>query len=171
MAAVSVTHTATSARFEARSMTDTLASKTDILASRSVPFAMATGVLAVDAAVFAVDAAAFAMDGLSILSVQRCLARPMRVAHDPAKIQPIVVRNFAPAFPGLMHCYDVVEALAGFISQHVCSLQFAVAESGRSSLGLQRIDGNAGFLGNSRQHSSARNSDSEHQEECRYDQA
>lgn len=119
----------------------------------------------------AMNAAAFAMNGLSILSVQRCLARPMRVAHDPAKIQPIVVRNFAPAFPGLMHCYDVVEALAGFISQHVCSLQFAVAESGRSSLGLQRIDGNAGFLGNSRQHSSARNSDSEHQEECRYDQA
>jgi hypothetical protein len=93
-------------------MTDTLASKTDILASRSVPFAMATGVLAV-------DAAAFAMDGLSILRVQRCLARPMRVAHDPAKIQPIVVRNFTPAFPGLMHCYDVVEALAGCISQQV----------------------------------------------------
>jgi hypothetical protein len=93
-------------------MTDTLASKTDILASRSMPFAMATGVLAV-------DATAFAMDGLSILSVQRCLARPMRVAHDPAKIQPIVVRNFTPAFPGLMHRYDVVEALAGCISQQV----------------------------------------------------
>jgi hypothetical protein len=67
----------------------------------------------------AMNAAAFAMDGLSILSVQRCLARPMRVAHDPAKIQPIVVRNFTPAFPGLMHCYDVVEALAGCISQQV----------------------------------------------------
>jgi hypothetical protein len=32
------------------------------------------------------NAAGFAMNGLSILSVQRCLARPMRVAHDPAKI-------------------------------------------------------------------------------------
>jgi hypothetical protein len=100
-------------------MTDTLAGKTDILARRSVPFAMATGALAVDAAAFAMNVAAFAMDGLSILSVQRCLARPMRVAHDPAKIQPIVVGNFTPAFPGLTHCYDVVEALAGCISQQV----------------------------------------------------
>jgi hypothetical protein len=75
-----------SARFYTRSMTDTLASKTDILASRSVPFAMATGVLAVDAAAFAVDAAVFAMNGLSILSVQRRLTRPMGVAHNPAKI-------------------------------------------------------------------------------------
>ena len=109
----------------------------------------------------AMNAAGSAMNGLSILSVQRCLARPMRVAHDPAKIQPVVVRNFAPAFPGLMHCYDVVEALAGFISQQVCSLQFAVAESGRSSLGLQRIDGNTGFVGDSRQHSCTRRNGAE----------
>ena len=86
-------------------MTDTLASKTDILASRSVPFAMATGVLAV-------DAAAFAMDGLSILSVQRCLARPMRVAHDPAKIQSIVVRNFTPALAALVQRDNIVKTLA-----------------------------------------------------------
>ena len=79
-------HTTASARFKARSMTDALASKTDILASRNVPFAMATGALAVDAAAFAMDAAAFAMGGLSILRMQRRLAGPMGVAHNPAKI-------------------------------------------------------------------------------------
>ena len=79
MAAVAMAHTTASARFKARSMTDTLASKTDILASRSMPFATATGA-------FAVDAAAFAMDGLSILRMQRRLTGPMGVAHNPAKI-------------------------------------------------------------------------------------
>jgi hypothetical protein len=48
--------------------------------------------------------AALAMDALSM---QRGLVRPVRVAHDPAQVESVVVRNFAPAFPGLMHCYDV----------------------------------------------------------------
>ncbi len=109
----------------------------------------------------AMNAAGFAMNGLSILSVQRCLARPMRVAHDPAKIQPVVVRNFAPAFPGLMHCYDVVEALAGCISQQVGILQFTITEPRRYPLGLQRIDGNAGFVGDPRQHRSTRRNGAE----------
>jgi len=86
------------------------------------------------------------------------------------------VCNFAPALARLVHRNEIVEGQTRSIrsqriSQQVRVPQFAVAESGRSSLGLQRIDGNTGFLGNSRQHSSARNSDSEHQEECRYDQA
>jgi hypothetical protein len=63
--------------------------------------------------------AALAMDALSM---QHGLLRPVCVAHDPAKIEPVIVRNFAPAFPGLMHCYNVVEALAGCISQQVCIL-------------------------------------------------
>lgn len=109
-----------SARSNTRAMTGTLASKTEA-------FAVANGALAVDAGAFAMDAAALAMDGLSILRVQRGLAGPVRVAHDPAEVEPVIVRNFAPALPGLMHCYDIVEALAGFISQQMRSLQLAVS--------------------------------------------
>jgi len=53
--------------------------------------------------------AAFAMDSLSILRVQCCLARPVSIAHDPAKVQSVIVRNFAPALASLVHCYKVVE--------------------------------------------------------------
>jgi hypothetical protein len=43
----------------------------------------------------------------------------MGVAHDPAKIEAVIVRNFASALASLVHCYDVVEALARCISQQV----------------------------------------------------
>lgn len=166
---MAMTHTAASARFNFRSMTDTLASKADALASESVPFAMTAGSLAVDATAFAMDAAALSMDGLSILCMRSCLAGSMRVAHDPAEVEPVVVRDFAPAFPSLVHCHDVVEALARLVGQQVRSLQFAVAKPCRRPLSLQRIDGNAGLIGNPRQIRCARNSDAECQRKCRCD--
>jgi hypothetical protein len=38
--------------------------------------------------------------------------RPVRVAHDLAKVEPHVVRNFTPAFPSFELRYDGSEALA-----------------------------------------------------------
>ena len=55
------------------------------------------------------------------------------------------------------------------ISQQVRVLQFAIAKPRIRPFGLQRVDGNAGLVRNSRQDICARNSDAEHQEECRYD--
>ena len=103
MAAMAVTHTA-SARFNARSTTHTLHR------ARVAP-TNTGGALAMDAA--------FAMNALSM---QRGLVRPVRVAHDPAEVEPVVAGNFAPAFAGLVRCYDIVEALARCISQQVCIL-------------------------------------------------
>jgi hypothetical protein len=93
-----------SARFNTRAAPDTSH------CARVAP-ANTSGTLAMDVAL--------AMDALSM---QRGLVRPVRVAHDPAKVEPVIVRNFAPAFSSLVHCYDVVEALAGCISQQVCIL-------------------------------------------------
>ena len=42
--------------------------------------------LAMDATTFTMNAAAFAVDGVSVLRVQRCLARAVSIAHDPAKV-------------------------------------------------------------------------------------
>ncbi len=105
---MAVTHTAhamksSSVRFNARSTTDTLHR------ARVAPTN---------------TRGAFAMSRLSVgvLGMQRGLVRPVRVAHDPAEVEPVVAGNFAPAFAGLVHCYDIVEALARCISQQVCIL-------------------------------------------------
>ena len=107
---MAVTHTAhamksSSARFNARSTTYTLRAH--------VTLANTSGALAVDAA--------FAMSGLSVrvLGMQRGLVRPVRIADDSAKVKSVIVGNFTPAFPGLVHRYDVVEALARCISQQM----------------------------------------------------
>ena len=52
---------------------------------------------------------------------------------------------------------DVVEARASRICEQMRFLQFAPAQACRCSLGLQRIDGYAGFVGNPRQILCARN--------------
>jgi len=161
VAAVTVAHTSALARFNTRSTADTLASKTDTLAGKSVPFAMTAGALAADAAAFAMDATALSMDGLSILRVQRRMTGPVRVANEPAEVKPVVVGNFAPALTSLVHRHDVVEALARCISQQVGILQFTITEPRRRPLGLQRIDGNSGFVGDPRQHRSTRRSGAE----------
>ena len=83
MAAMAMTHATHAmksalARFNARSTTDT--------SHRArVALANVTGALAMNIA-FTMDATAFTVDTLSVLRVQRCLVRPMGVAHNPAKI-------------------------------------------------------------------------------------
>ena len=63
--------------------------------------------------VFAMDChSALAMNSLRILRMHVCLARPMSVAHEPAKVEPVIMRNFAPAFPGLMQRDNMVKTLA-----------------------------------------------------------
>src|SRR4030095_2315820 len=84
----------------------------------------------------AMNAATFAMDGLSILRVQRRPTRPVSVAHEPAKVESFIGGNFAPPLPGIVHCHDVVEALASGVCQQVCSPQFTPAEPRRCSLRL-----------------------------------
>ena len=97
---------------------------------------------------------AFAMSGLSmgIVRMQSCFVRPVRVAHDFAEVEPVVVSDFTPALPRLVHCYEVVEALARGVGQQVCSLQLAEAESGRCLFRLERTHRNPGLVGNPRQH-------------------
>ena len=174
MAAVAMTHTAHAvtgsfAGLNARSTTDTLHRARVAFANVTGTVAVNAGAFAVNAAALAMDAGAFVMDGLSILRVQRCLARPMGVAHDPAEVEPVVVSYLSPAFPSLVQCYKIVETLARFVSQQVCSLQFTPAKPRRSSLRLQITYGNAGLIGNSRQHRSARRNAAQQQEECRCD--
>jgi hypothetical protein len=92
---------------------------TDAVHRACVALANASAALAVHAAAFAMDAGAFTMDCLSILGMQRGLGRAMCIAHDSAEVKPVVVSNFTPALASLVHCYDVVEALARCISQQV----------------------------------------------------
>src|SRR5206468_36102 len=99
MAAMAVTHIthamkSSSAGFNARSTTDTFH-------RARVALARTSGTLTMDAA--------FAMSGLSmsVLGVLRGLLRLVRVAHDLAEVEPVVVRNLTPALPSFMHCYDV----------------------------------------------------------------
>jgi hypothetical protein len=122
MAAMAMTHTAHAmtgsfAGLNARSMTDTLHRARVAFANVTGAVAVNAAAFAVNAAVLAMDAGAFAMDGLSILRVQRCLARPMSVAHDPAEVEPVVVSLLSPAFPSLVQCYKIVETLARFVSK------------------------------------------------------
>ena len=171
MAAMAMTHTNHAVKSAAAGFT--ASSMTDPLHCARVAFAKSSGTLAVNATAFAVNAAALPMSvlcmnvltvgvlSISILGMQRSLVRAMRIAHDSAEVKPVVVGNFAPTFPSLVHCYDVVEALARCISQQVGILQFTITEPSRRPFGLQRIDGNAGFVGNSRQHRSARRNGAE----------
>ena len=39
----------------------------------------------------------------------------MRVTHNMAEVQTVIVRNFAPALPGLVQRYNAIEALAGSV--------------------------------------------------------
>ena len=109
MAAMAVTHTA-HAMYKSFAGS-TACATTDTSHRARMALANTSGALAMDTA--------FAMNALSM---QRGLVRPVRVAHDPAKVEPVVAGNSAPAFSRLVHRYDVVEALARCISQQVCIL-------------------------------------------------
>lgn len=140
MAAMPVTHTAHAMKsglpgFSDRSTTGTFhrtgvtfASMSGALAMNTAALAMNAAALAMNAAAFAMDACAFAMDCLSILRAQRCLARPMGIAYDPAKVEPVVVGNLAPALASLVHRYDVIEGQTRSIGSQRISEQVRVPQ-------------------------------------------
>ena len=110
--------------------------------------AMNGAVLAVHGAALAVHRAALPVDLLSML---RGPARPVGGADNLAKVESVVVRNLTPAFASFELPCDRVEALARCVSEQVCIFQASVAEARRRLLGLEGIDGNSGFVGNSGQ--------------------
>ena len=137
MAAMPVTHTAHAMKSGLPGFSDR--STTDTFHRTGVTFASMSGALAMNAAAFAMDACAFAMDCLSILRAQRCLPRPMGIAYDPAKVEPVVVGNLAPALASLVHRYDVIEGQTRSIgsqriSEQVRVPQFTPAEPRRCPL-------------------------------------
>ena len=73
---------------------------------------------------FAMDAA-FAMSGfnMGVYAMRGRVAWTARAAHDLAQVEPVVVRNFTPAFATLELPDDGVEALARCIGQQVGFLQ------------------------------------------------
>ncbi len=73
--------------------------------------------LAAHSTALAVHSTALAMDSLSM---QRCVARPVRGAHNPAEVEVVIVRNFAPAFASFKLPRDRVEALARCVGEQVC---------------------------------------------------
>ena len=161
---MAVTHTAramnrSSAGYNARSTTNTFHRARVALAKSSGTFAVNAAALPMSA--LCMNVLTVGVLSISILGMQRGLVRAMRIAHDSAEVEPVVVGNLAPAFPSLVHRYDVVEALARCISQQVGILQFTITDPRGRPLGLQCIDGNAGFVGNSRQRRSARRNGAE----------
>ena len=76
--------------------------------------------------------------------MRACLTGTVRSAHEPAKIEPVVVRNFTPALPGLMQRDNVVETLPSGVRQQMRFLQATPAKTSRRSFRLQRCDGNSG---------------------------
>jgi hypothetical protein len=57
--------------------------------------------------------------------VRGCLTGAVRIAHESAKVESVVVRNFTPALPGLVQRDDIIEALTGSVRQQVRFLQAA----------------------------------------------
>ena len=76
----------------------------------------------------AMHGAALAMDALSM---ERCLARPVRGAHKLAEVEAVVVRNFTPALASFELPCNRVEALARCLGEQVCIFQASVAEPRR----------------------------------------
>jgi hypothetical protein len=63
------------------------------------------------------------------LSIQRCLFCLARLAHDLAKVQTEVVRNFAPAaLSSFKHRHHFVNVLARFGRHQVCNQQVSIPE-------------------------------------------
>ena len=87
-----------------------------------------TALLAVHGTSLAMDGAALAMDSLSM---QRCVARPVRGAHNLAEVEVVIMRNFTPAFASFKLPCDRVEALARCFGEQVRIFQAAVAEPAR----------------------------------------
>jgi hypothetical protein len=119
-------------RSKARTVTDTL--------SRSSFITVATAYVS---SASPMNTAVLAMSSLSVPCMRCGRARTVRVAHKPAKVETVVVRNFSPALPRLVQRDDVLEVLPGGVSQQVRLLYSTPAKPSRSSLGLQRFDRNS----------------------------
>lgn len=52
----------------------------------------------------------------------------MGVAHDSAEVEPVVVRNFAPALASLVHRYEVIEGQTRSIGRQRISEQVRVPQ-------------------------------------------
>jgi hypothetical protein len=144
-------------RSKARIVTDTL--------SRSHFTTVATAYIS---SASPMNTAVLAMNSLSVACMRCGRARTVRVAHKPAKVETVIVRNFSPALPRLVQCDDVVEVLPSGVSQQVRLLYSTPAKSGRSSLGLQRFDRNSSRSRDSIHVLSARRNNAEQQKKCRY---
>ena len=94
-----------------------LAVHSTAFAVHSSALAACSSALAVHSSALAVHSTALAMDSLSM---QRCVARPVRGAHNPAEVEVVIVRNFAPAFASFKLPRDRVEALARCVGEQVC---------------------------------------------------
>jgi hypothetical protein len=68
---------------------------------------------------FAMSRRALTMGGTEVLCMCRCLAGTVRITHEPAEIQPIVVRDFAPPLSGLMQRRNIIEALASGVCEQM----------------------------------------------------
>lgn len=95
-----------------RAVTDTLArSHPGGVTSANIRSTPATGVrapavhrraVAANCGVPAMACCALAMNRAEVLRVRGCLTGAVRSAHEPAKVESVVVRNFTPALPRLM---------------------------------------------------------------------
>jgi hypothetical protein len=77
------------------------------------------GIFAVNRGAFAVDRRALAMDCVGILRMHCRVARPVSVAHESAKIEPVVMRNFTPALAPLMQRDNIVKTLPSAVRQQM----------------------------------------------------
>jgi hypothetical protein len=103
--------------------------------------------------------------------MQRGLIRTVCVAHESAKVEPVIVRNFTPALPGSVQRNHVMKTLTSGVREQMRFLQAAPAKTGRCSFRLQRRDRNSGCRRNSVQVGCKRRNGAEPQNESRYDYA
>ena len=87
--------------------------------SRRAPAMNRGGILTVNSRAFAVDRRALAMDLVGILRMHARLIRPVSVAHESAKFEPVVVRNFTPPLAPLMQRDNIVKTLPSGVGQQM----------------------------------------------------
>jgi hypothetical protein len=60
---------------------------------------------------FPMNAAVFVVNGPRVPRMRSCLGGTVRIAHELAKIQAVIVRNFSPALAQPVQRDDIVETL------------------------------------------------------------
>src|SRR5215472_14978998 len=96
-------------------------------ATDSRALATRRGALATNCGVPATACCALAMNRVEVLRVGSCLTGAVRIAHEPAEVEPVIMRNFTPALPPLMQRDNIVKTLASGVRQQVRFLQAAPA--------------------------------------------